>query len=253
MRQHDRMCGMQLTHRFRLLADVDQGWAALNQIDWLASCFPGASVSEVDGDTFRGALKIKIGPSALVYAGAGRYLERDAGARRVVVETSGDDTRGHGSATSTVTARLVEQGEATEVELVTELRLTGRPATYGDPVVTDAADKAVAQFAADADRRFADGLGPAPVRVEAEQTDLAEDAADPLGADPVELGAVPGDVGDGVRVTAPAQPFVYDPPTDTSRTDLQVFTTILRQFGPILAGLLAALAIVIAVVRRARR
>ena len=100
---------MDLTHRFSVPASVEETWTAFNHLDRLAPCFPGATIANSDGDHFEGSVKIKLGPLALVYNGSGRFLERDADARRLVFQASGDDRRGNGTATAKVTASFGRQ------------------------------------------------------------------------------------------------------------------------------------------------
>jgi len=150
---------MDLTHRIRVPASVEETWTAFNHLDRLAPCFPGATITSTDGDHFEGWIKIKIGSLSLVYSGSGRFLERDAAGRRLVLQASGQDRRGNGTARARVTASLVGDGSATEVELLTDLDFTGRPAQFGSEVVTDLSDKLLHQFASCVSVRFADGLG----------------------------------------------------------------------------------------------
>ena len=118
---------------------------------------PGRDDLRSNGDHFEGSIKIKIGPLALVYNGSGRFLERDAEARRLVFQASGDDRRGNGTATAKVTASLVGNGSGTDVELTTDLDFTGRPAQFGSGVVSDVSDKLFDQFVSCVSVRFADG------------------------------------------------------------------------------------------------
>ena len=167
---------MDLTHRFRVPASVEETWTAFNHLDRLAPCFPGATISSSNGNRFEGSMKIKIGPLALVYNGSGRFLERDATARRLVFQASGADRRGNGTATATVTALLVGDESATEVELRTDLDFTGRPAQFGGDVVSDVSDKLFDQFVSCVSGRFAEGIGtPGPEDVLASATVATDD------------------------------------------------------------------------------
>ena len=94
---------MDLTHRFRVPAPIGEAWSAFNDLEGLAPCFPGATISSIEGDEFAGSVKIKLGPIALLYNGSGRYVERNDADRRVVIEARGKDKRGNGTATATVT------------------------------------------------------------------------------------------------------------------------------------------------------
>ena len=79
---------MDLTHRFSVPAPVEEAWRAFNNLQALEPCFPGATITSVDGNDFTGSVKIKVGPIALVYNGSGRYVERDGEAHRVVIEAA---------------------------------------------------------------------------------------------------------------------------------------------------------------------
>ena len=139
---------MQLTHTFTVPASVEQTWAHFQDIESVAGCFPGATVTEVDGDDFKGSCKVKLGPIALVYTGAGSFVEKDEAARRFVVEAKGKDKRGNGTAGATVTATMADAGGSAEVTVVTDLAITGKPAQFGRGVIQDVSDKLLGQFVA---------------------------------------------------------------------------------------------------------
>ena len=148
---------MDLTHRFTVPARLDEAWQAFNDLEGLAPCFPGATISHVEGDEFAGSVKVKLGPIALLYNGTGRYAERDDAEHRVVIEARGKDKRGNGTATATVTASFAERGEQTEVEVLTDLAITGKPAQFGRGVISEVSDKLLDQFVTCVSGRFADG------------------------------------------------------------------------------------------------
>lgn len=138
---------MDLTHRFTVPTGVEEAWAHFNDIASVAECFPGAAVTEVEGESFHGTVKVKLGPIALVYNGSGTFVEKDEGAHRFVVEAKGKDKRGNGTAGATVTLTMAEQGAgATDVEVVTDLAITGKPAQFGRGVMQDVSDKLLGQF-----------------------------------------------------------------------------------------------------------
>ena len=124
---------MDLTHRFSVPAPVEEAWRAFNNLEALEPCLPGATITSVNGNDFAGSVKVKVGPIALVYNGSGSYVERDGEARRVVIEARGEDRRGNGTATATVTASFSGNGDQTDVEVVTDLAITGeaRPVRTG--------------------------------------------------------------------------------------------------------------------------
>jgi uncharacterized protein len=155
---------MDLSHRFRVPASVEEAWTAFNHLDRIAPCFPGATITTVSGNDFEGSIKVKLGPVALVYNGSGRFVERDPEAHRVVIEAQGQDRRGNGTATARVTASFAGDEKSTDVELFTDLDITGKPAQFGPGVISDASDKLLDQFASNVSGRLAEGLG-IPVEV----------------------------------------------------------------------------------------
>jgi len=149
---------MRLENEFVVPVGVDQAWAALNDPAKVAPCFPGATLESVDGDSFVGSVKLKLGPISMVYKGTGTFVERDAAAHRVVIDATGRDSRGGGHAKATVTGTLDDRGASTGVRLVTDLTITGRPAQLGRGMISEVSNKIVTQFAA----CLADTLGSGP-------------------------------------------------------------------------------------------
>jgi carbon monoxide dehydrogenase subunit G len=139
---------MQLENKFTIEAPLEKAWAALNTPETIAPCFPGATLTEYEGDSFTGTVKVKLGPISLTYKGKGTYVERDDAAHRVVIEAAGRDSRGNGTANATVTGSLEADGpDKTAVTMVTDMTITGRPAQFGRGVISDVADKIIGQFA----------------------------------------------------------------------------------------------------------
>ena len=139
---------MQLENKFTIEAPIEKAWEALNTPQTIAPCFPGATLTKYEGDSFEGTVKVKLGPISLTYKGKGTYKERDDAAHRVVIDASGRDSRGNGTATATVTGTMVADGpDKTAVVMVTDMTITGRPAQFGRGVISDIADKIIGQFA----------------------------------------------------------------------------------------------------------
>ena len=137
---------LQLEHTFTVPGSLADTWAAFSDVVSVAECFPGAAVTSAEGDDFEGTCKVKLGPIALVYAGSGSFVERDEASGRLVLDAKGTDKRGNGTAGAHVTATMVEDGGATRVDVVTDLRITGKPAQFGRGVVQDVSDKLLQQF-----------------------------------------------------------------------------------------------------------
>jgi carbon monoxide dehydrogenase subunit G len=148
---------MDLTHRFTVPVPIEEAWAHFNDIGSVAECFPGASVTSAEGDTFAGSVKVKLGPIALVYNGTGTFTEKDEAAHRMVVDAKGKDKRGNGTAGAAVVMTMTESpgaGTSTDIEVVTDLAITGKPAQFGRGVMQDVSDKLLGQFVACLEQRF---------------------------------------------------------------------------------------------------
>jgi carbon monoxide dehydrogenase subunit G len=138
---------MRLEHGFTVPVPVDAAWEVLLDLPRVAPCLPGATLTGVEGDTFTGTVIVKLGPIGLTYRGKGRFVERDEAAHRVVIEAAGRDTRSAGTASATVTASLVPDGDGTRAEVVTDLTVTGRPAQFGRGLIGEVGAKLIDQFA----------------------------------------------------------------------------------------------------------
>jgi carbon monoxide dehydrogenase subunit G len=108
---------------------------------------PGASLDSVEGDDIKGRIKVKVGPIAMTYAGTAHFTERDEQNHVIVLEASGKETRGAGTASATVRSTLQEQGDQTHVVVNTTLNVTGRPAQFGRGVMAEVGGKLIGIFA----------------------------------------------------------------------------------------------------------
>ncbi len=152
---------MDLTHRFTVPTSIDETWAHFQDIASVAECFPGATVTSAEGDTFAGSVKVKLGPIALVYNGSGTFVEKDESAYRFVVDAKGKDKRGNGTAGAKVTLTMADASGSTDVEVVTDLAITGKPAQFGRGVMQDVSDKLLGQFVACLEKRLSGPSEPA--------------------------------------------------------------------------------------------
>ncbi len=183
---------MELTHRFTVPAGVDEAWRVFNDLRLLEPCFPGATITSIDGDDFAGSIKIKFGPITLSYEGSGRYVERNERAHQVRIEATGGERRTGGSADATVTATLSAADGGTAIAVSTDLGLTGRPAQLGQGVISDVSDRLLAQFVSCLSARFEAGSG---------TIGDIDSGFDDVASDTVELGVTPEEL-DGESSTA---------------------------------------------------
>jgi carbon monoxide dehydrogenase subunit G len=254
---------MELKNDFRVSVPVSQAWEVLTDLERVAPCMPGAELQEIEGDEYRGVVKVKVGPITAQYKGSARLVERDEEARRAVLRAEGRDTRGQGNASATIVATLTPDGDGTAVSIVTDLSITGKVAQFGRGVLADVSSKLMGQFV---DQLEADVLrpsnepgapnGPAPSEEPAQQHGPAVAAAGPgvesgsgsepgLRANQSDDPAAPGDGTAPAEVTVRVLPSKPAEPVDLLATAGQ---PVLRRLAP-----LGVAALVIALVWRIRR
>ncbi len=137
---------MELMHDFRVDVPIDQAWEVLTDLERIAPCMPGAQLLEVEGDEYRGIVKVKVGPITAQYRGTARFTELDPAAHKAVVRAEGRDTRGQGTAAATVVATL-DQGDAgTSVHIETDLDISGKVAQFGRGMLAEVSEKLLGQF-----------------------------------------------------------------------------------------------------------
>jgi hypothetical protein len=137
---------MQITDQFRVDVPVEQAWKVFLDVERIAPCMPGAQLQEIEGDEYRGIVKVKVGPISAQYKGAARIVEADEAAHRIVIRAEGRDTRGQGNAAASVTATLTADGDGTSVAIDTDLHVTGKVAQFGRGVMADVSSKLLGQF-----------------------------------------------------------------------------------------------------------
>ena len=136
---------MELTNEFRVGVPVEQAYAVLTDVERIAPCMPGAQLQEIEGEEYRGIVKVKVGPITANYKGAATFQEREA-PNRVVLRAEGRETRGQGNASATITATLAPEGDGTVVTVHTELAVSGKVAQFGRSVLADVSAKLLGQF-----------------------------------------------------------------------------------------------------------
>jgi carbon monoxide dehydrogenase subunit G len=137
---------MQLDHEFTVPVPVEQAWDVLLDVERIGPCLPGAVVDEVNGDDVHGRVKVKVGPITVTYNGTMTFIEKDVENRKVVLKGSGKEAKGAGTAAATITAVLKGSGDETQVNVTTDLAITGRPAQFGRGVMVDVSNKLLGMF-----------------------------------------------------------------------------------------------------------
>jgi uncharacterized protein len=153
---------MELDNVFSVPTSPARAWEVLLDVERIAPCMPGATVEEFDGEVVTGRIKVKVGPVSLTYRGTAKFIERDPEAQVVVLEASGKETRGAGTASATVRASLEPEssGDSTRVVIHTTMNVTGRPAQFGRGVIAEVGGKLVEKFADNLAQLISDSNAP---------------------------------------------------------------------------------------------
>jgi carbon monoxide dehydrogenase subunit G len=140
---------IELDNSFTVPVPPVQAWDVLLDVETIAPCMPGASVTSVDGDEIQGQVKVKLGPLSLAYKGTAKFTEKDEATHTISIEATGKETRGAGTASATVQASLkpADTADETLVSIHTSLNVTGRPAQFGRSLLPEVSGKLIAQFA----------------------------------------------------------------------------------------------------------
>jgi len=198
---------IELDNSFTVPVPPEQAWDVLLDVETIAPCMPGASVTSVDGDEIQGQVKVKLGPLSLTYKGTAKFTEKDEENLTLAIEASGKETRGAGTASANVQAALkpADDTGSTLVSIHTSLNVTGRPAQFGRSLLPEVSGKLIAQFAANLEALIAADNVTSPAAPAAETEEAAEvpvvTSADPV----VEATPAPEPVAAPVPTPAPKQ------------------------------------------------
>src|SRR5215207_203579 len=141
---------MKLENEFTVDAPVDDAWNVMLDLERVTPCLPGAQLTEQTGDgEHKGTMRVKLGPVTQDYEGTVWFEETDESQHRAVLRADGQDARGQGTASATITSTLQEEngGSSTRVRVETDLQITGQAAQFGQGVQQDVAEKIMGQFA----------------------------------------------------------------------------------------------------------
>ena len=153
---------MDLSHEFDIPLSIDEAWAVLTDLERVAPCMPGAQLDEIEGDEYRGKVRVKVGPVTVEYKGAASFLERVPETHTAVLRAAGRETKGQGNAAATVTATLTSTAaKSTHVTVITALDISGRVAQFGRGALSDVSSKILGQFVENLERDLAAGTGKA--------------------------------------------------------------------------------------------
>ncbi|MCE2524451.1 MAG: SRPBCC family protein [Acidimicrobiia bacterium] len=205
---------MELKSDFEVGVGVDRAWEVLTNPELIAPCLPGARLDEVEGDEFRGAVKVKVGPISAEYRGKATMVELNRDDLRIVIRAEGRDTRGAGNAAADITALMEAASEnSTKVEVTIDLKISGKVAQFGRGVLGDVSAKLMGKFVDNLEEMLSESA-------EDDQGDEAGDDSDSAGEAEAAAPAV-----------EPAEPEAVDL--------LEAVPSRLRILAPIIAPILA--------------
>jgi len=138
---------MKIANSFTVDAPVEEAWALLTNIPEIAPCLPGAKLSGEEDGVYKGAVKVKVGPVTAEYRGTAEFIEKDDAAYKAVINGKGRDSRGAGNAQAHITAEMKQVGDKTHVDIITNLKISGKVAQFGRGVMQDVSEKLLGQFA----------------------------------------------------------------------------------------------------------
>ena len=256
---------MKIHNEFTVGAPIDRAWNTMLDLEKIAPCLPGAAIQDEAGGEYTGTIKVRVGPITVGYKGTVRFEEVDEANRRAVLQATGRDARGQGTASATIVSTLKEEGDNTRVNVETDLMLTGRAAQFGRGLAQDVATGMLDDFAACLEREIsgaaeaaaqpAPGNGP-PADTPNGQAPAAGVGGTVEGA--IVAGSSPSGAAAGAPTTSIRQPTTQDPPHRDSPQKPEAVDPgaanrgeILKRLIPVLAG--AGVLVVLIQLLRKRR
>jgi hypothetical protein len=171
----------QLINEFTVNRPIDEAWTILTDIERIAPCLPGAELQEVEGEVYRGVVKVKLGAISSQFKGEANFLDRDDSNHTATIKGVGRDTGGRGNASAEITAKAESLSPtSTRVIVTTDLHITGKVAQFGRGIMGDVSSKLMGQFANNLNEMLDEqGLDGAPAE-EPKAAESADPVAEPL-------------------------------------------------------------------------
>ena len=172
-----------LINEFTVNRPIEEAWPLITDLERIAPCLPGAELQEVEGETYRGVVKVKLGAISSQFKGEAHFVERDDENYRAMIKGAGRDTGGRGNASAEITAQAESLSPtSTRVAVTTDLHITGKVAQFGRGIMGDVSSKLMAQFADNLNQMIDDEGAPNGDTPDAGDVDVPADTA-PTGDD----------------------------------------------------------------------
>lgn len=162
---------MKIANQFTVSAPIEEAWDVLCDLERVIPLMPGAQLVGHEGDDYLGKVKVKVGPVTTEFTGKVHFIEQDRDQHRAVFDAKGKEARGTGNAAATVTARLQAAGERTTVTVDTDLKIVGKLAQFGSGMLQQVSEKLLGQFVESLEAELAtQGATEAPVTTDGEES-----------------------------------------------------------------------------------
>jgi hypothetical protein len=248
----------QLVNEFTVNRPIEEAWPVICDVERIAPCMPGAQLEEIEGDVYRGVVKVKLGAVSTQFKGQAQFVERDDASHRATLRAEGRDTGGRGNAAADITAVAESLSPtSTKCTVTTDLHITGKVAQFGRGIMGDVSKKLMEQFSANLntmlDNTALDNTGHDNAIPDTTGSDAPPQPAD-APSDPGTAGAAgqPGaaSAGNGAAGAsgAPTKRVISGPATEPIDVAGMAGPALLKRIGPVVLGLL----IVFLLLRRRR-
>ena len=168
----------QIVNEFTVNRPIDEAWPIICDVERIAPCLPGAQLEEIEGDIYRGRVKVKLGAVTAQFKGEAHFVERDDVAHKAKLKGKGRDTGGRGNAEADIYAEAEALSPtSTKCTVVADLHITGKVAQFGRGILGDVSKKLIDQFASNLNTMLDDQGTPAPA---AQPVAATADTAEPL-------------------------------------------------------------------------
>ena len=239
---------MEISNSFTVDAPISEAWELLTNIPEIAPCLPGAKLTSAEDGVYSGGIKIKVGPVTSEYKGSAEFVERDEENYKAVINGKGRDTRGAGNAQALITAQMIAVGDQTQVDILTDLKVSGKVAQFGRGVMQDVSTKLLGQFAECLEKKIKAGnepeaTEPAPVAAASDAAAAAGAASAPQDGDNASQNGAPVDASNTNTSSAEDDDEVLD------LGDIGLGSVVAKQAAPAL-GVLAAVWLIFKFFRR---
>jgi uncharacterized protein len=233
----------QLVNEFTVNRPIEEAWAVITDVERIAPCLPGAQLEEIEGDIYRGFVKVKLGSITPQFKGQATFIDRDDPGHRAVLKAEGRDTGGRGNAAAEITAQAESLSPtSTRCIVTTDLHITGRVAQFGRGILGDVSKKLMAQFASNLNTMLDDqGLDATPDGNGDRAADAAANDAEAVSDDaPAGSGGLPP-AGAEQSGPLPRVRKIDGPATEPVDLAGVAGPAVLKRIAPILGALLLVL------------